>query len=148
MRRTVLLTSFWSAFIFVVYLLVGLGSAAPPLVFNGDVCFKCRRVIDDARLGAVSVDRNLPTKYRTPGCLAAYVAAHPAPDASYLVTDYPSGGLIDASRAYFVPMLLDDRTGERDYRAYRSKSSAGRAAGELGVQMIDWPTLVQRVGAA
>lgn len=147
MRRTTLLATAWTAFIFAVYLLISVLPARPATIYDGDVCFKCRRLIDDARLAAESLDRSLPTKYRTPSCLAAYVAQHPSPDARYFVTDFVSGGLFEADRAYFVPVLVNDRTGERDYRAYHSQRLADAAARELGVQTVRWPDLIANARA-
>jgi hypothetical protein len=130
-----------------VYAFVGIGQARPEAIYKGEVCFKCRRVIKDARLAAESLGPTLPTKYRTPGCMAAYAATHPTTDTRYYVTDYVSGALIDATRAFFVPVLINDRTGEHDYRAYHSRGLADKAAAELGAGVVGWDTIVTRARA-
>ena len=58
-----------------------------------------------------------------------------------------SGGLIAAERAYFVPVLINDRTGERDFRAYYSRGMADIAAQVLGVRVVSWDTIVARAKA-
>ena len=147
MRRTTIVASVWSAFILVVLTFVGVRPVSPDTIYEGDVCFKCRRAIDDTRLAAETLDRQLPTKYRTPGCMAAYVATDPSADTRFFVTDYLSGGLVGVDRAFFVPVLVNDRTGERDYRAYHSREAATAAAGELGVGVVSWTTVVERARA-
>ena len=134
MRRTTIVASVWSAFILVVLTFVGVRPVSPDTIYEGDVCFKCRRAIDDTRLAAETLDRQLPTKYRTP-------------DTRFFVTDYVSGRLVGVDRAFFVPVLVNDRTGERDYRAYHSREAATAAAGELGVGVVSWTTVVERARA-
>jgi hypothetical protein len=147
MRRTLLTASGWTAFIFAVYVFVGLHPAQPETIGEGEICFRCHRVITDARLAAEMMDRTLPTKYKTSGCMARYVAAHPDTGSRYYVTDFASGGLIAAERAYFVPLLINDRTGERDYRAYYSRGMADIAAQVLGERIVSWDTVVARAKA-
>lgn len=147
MRRTVLTATTWTAFIFAVYVFLGFRPAPPDTIAEGEICFRCRRVITDARLAAEMLDRNLPTKYKTSGCMARYVAAHSGTGARYFVTDYISGGLIEAERAWFVPVLINDRTGERDYRAFVSRGSAESMARHLGTTAIRWETVVERAEA-
>ena len=144
MRRTLLTASGWTAFIFAVYVFLGVRPAPPQTIGEGEVCFRCRRVIANARLAAEIMDRNLPTKYKTAGCMATYVAAHPSDGSRYYVTDFASGGLIDAGRAFFVPVVTNDTTGERDYRAYLSRGQADIAAQLLGVQVVRWNAVVER----
>jgi hypothetical protein len=74
--------------------------------------------------------------------MAAYVAAHPGTDSRYFVTDFVSGGLVDARRAFFVPVVVNGRTGERDYRAYYSHGMADIAAQVLGVPVVRWQVVV------
>jgi hypothetical protein len=144
MRRTLFTAAGWTTFIFAVYVLLGIHPPQPDTVAEGEVCFKCRRVIDNDRIAAEILDRNLPTKYRTVGCMAAYVAQHPSQVSRYYVTDFASRGLIDASRAHFVPVVVNDLTGERDYRAYYSRGMADSAAQSLGVTVLDWDTVIRR----
>jgi hypothetical protein len=147
MRRTFTTAVVWSAFIFAIYLFLGFRPVRPDSIGEGEICFKCRRTIVDARLAAEILDRRLPTKYRTAGCMAAYVAAHPGTDSRYFVTDFASGALIPAERAFFVPVIVNDRTRERDYRAYYSRAMAATAATALGVDVLRWTALVERAAA-
>src|SRR3954454_15971960 len=147
MRRTLLTASSWTAFIFAIYACLGFRPAPPDTIGAGEICFRCHRVIADARLAAEMMDRNLPTKYKTSGCMARYVAAHSDTGSRSYVTDFASGGLIAAERAYFVPVLINDRTGERDFRAYYSRGMADIAAQVLGVPVVSWDTVVARAHA-
>lgn len=147
MRRTLLTGTGWTAFIFAVYMFLGFRPAPPQTIGAGEVCFGCRHVITNARLAAEIMDRNLPTKYRTSGCMAVYAAAHPSKISRYYVTDFVSGGLIEAEHAYFVPVVINDLTNERDYRAYYSKGMADIAAQVLNVKMLRWTDLLDRAKA-
>jgi len=147
MRRTLITASGWTAFIFAVYVFLGFRPAPPQTIGEGEVCFRCRHVIANARLAAEIMDRNLPTKYKTAGCMAAYVAANPSDDSRYYVTDFASGGLIEAEHAFFVPAVINDTTGEHDYRAYVSRGMAEIAAQVLGVQIVRWNTVVEHARA-
>jgi hypothetical protein len=144
MRRTLFTAAGWIAFLSAIYIVLGFRPAQPDSIGAGEVCYRCRRVIADARLAAETMDRNLPTKYRTAGCMARYAAAHPRTGSRYYVTDSASGTLVAAERAFFVPTLLDDTTGERDYRAFVSKVMAEHAAHVSGSDVVNWTTVVAR----
>ncbi len=144
MRRTLITAAGWLAFLSAVYIVLGFRPAPPDSIGAGEVCYRCRRVIADARLAAEMMDRNLPTKYKTAGCMARYVAAHPRTGSRYYVTDYPSGALIGADRAYFVPTLINENTGERDYKAFVSKAMAAQVALVTGSDVVNWTTVVAR----
>lgn len=147
MRRTLLTASGWTAFIFAVYVFLGFRPAPPQTIGEGEVCFKCRHVITDARLAAETMDRNLPTKYKTAGCMAAYLVLHPGTNSRNYVTDFTSGGLFEAEHAFFVPVVINDTTGERDYRAYYSHGMANIAAQVLGVNVLRWDAVLERAKA-
>jgi hypothetical protein len=147
MRRTLVAGITWTAFIFAIYLFLGFRPAPPQTIGEGEVCYKCHRVITSAKLAAEIMDRNLPTKYKTAGCMAAFAAAHPGTGSRYYVTDFASGGLIEAEHAWFVPVVINDKTGERDYRAYYSRGMAGIAAQVLGAQVVRWNEVVERARA-
>jgi hypothetical protein len=144
MRRTLIIASGWFAFLAVVYVVLGVRPLLPDSIGAGEICYRCKRVIADARLAAETMDGNLPTKYRTVGCMATYVAAHPYSGSRHYVTDYASGALIDADRAYFVSALINDTTGEHDYRAYLSRVSAQEVALVLGTDVIRWSAVIAR----
>ncbi len=147
MRRTLITATTWTAFIFAVYVFLGFRPAPPQTIGEGEVCYKCRKVITNHKLAAEIMDRNLPTKYKTAGCMAAYVANHPSSKSRYYVTDFVSGGLIEAEHAFFVPVLINDTTGERDYRAYYSHGMADIAAQVLGVPVMRWDDILAKVKA-
>lgn len=147
MRRTMFTGFGWTAFIFAVYMFLGFRPAPPQTIAAGETCFQCRKTIVDHKLAAEIMDRNMPTKYRTPGCLAAYVAEHPSDVSRYFVTDYVTGGLIEAEHAYYVRVLINDRTGERDYRAYHNRVAAEAAAYDTGEKMVRWDTVLDRAKA-
>ncbi|HUR35272.1 MAG TPA: hypothetical protein VM032_15820 [Vicinamibacterales bacterium] len=147
MRRTLLTATGWTAFIFSIYVFLGFRPAPPQSIGEGEVCYRCRHVITESRLAAEIMDRNLPTKYRTAGCMAAYAALHPGAGSRYYVTDFASGGLVDARHAFFVPVLVNDRTGERDFRAYHSRGMADIAAQVLGERVLRWEDLLVRARA-
>ena len=67
MRRTLITASSWTAFIFAIYMFLGFRPAPPQTIGEGEVCFRCRHVIANAKLAAEIMDRNLPTKYKTAG---------------------------------------------------------------------------------
>src|SRR5689334_21067722 len=91
---------------------------APVKVNAGDQCFRCRRSIIDERLAAETIDANgFVSKFRAPGCMAKYLVAHPNETGIVFVTDYVTGRMISPDAAFFVPVLLDRNTGEREYRA-------------------------------
>jgi hypothetical protein len=147
MRRTVLTASGWTAFLFAIYVVLGFRPGAPESIGAGEVCYRCHRVITEARLAAEMMDRSLPTKYKTAGCMARYAAAHSGTGSRYYVTDFASGSLIEAERAYFVPSLINDTTGERDYRAYAARGLAEAAAQSLATSVVTWRTVVARAKA-
>ena len=90
-------------------------------------------------MAAETLDRQLPAKYRSPGCMAAYLATHPDADTRGFVTDYVSGRPINAERAFYVPVLVNDKTGERDFRAFHSsgRSPRSRPRSELNVCSLE-----------
>ena len=144
MRRTIVTFTTWTAFIFAIYLFLGFRAAPPETIAEGETCFRCRGVIANRRVAAEAMDRNLPTKYKSPRCLAEYIKEHPAEGSRYFVTDYISGGLIPVERAWFVPVVLNEKTGRRDYKAFLSRTSAEALASSLGETAIRWETVVER----
>jgi hypothetical protein len=109
--------------------LMSCSSVAPIKVNAGDQCFRCRRTIQDARLAAETITPNgFVSKFRAPGCMAKYLVSHPDETGAIYVTDYTTGKMFSPEVGWFVPVLLNRDTGERDYRAYRNQADANSAA--------------------
>lgn len=123
---------------------VSCSSIKPVAVHEGDVCFRCRRTISDAKLAGELLDGpRFASKFRTPGCLATYLADHPTETGTIFVTDYATGGMMRPDGAFFVPFVNRD-TGERDYRAYKAKSDADAAAAEVHSELVGWKAVLDK----
>jgi hypothetical protein len=125
--------------------LASCSTIAPVKVSVGDQCFRCRRSIQDARLaGEVIGGSGFVAKFRAPGCMAKYLAAHPEETGTVFVTDYTTGKMVRPDTALFVPVVLDGNTGERDYRAYRVKAAADEAAIDAKTVPYDWKAVLEK----
>ena len=113
----------------------------PVKISAGDQCFRCQRPIADTRLAAEQIT-GFVEKFRTPGCMAKYVAKNPGDAGAAFVTDFSTGTMIDVHAAVFVPVVLDDVTNARDYRAYALQADARAAADTLHVSPVDWNSVV------
>jgi hypothetical protein len=121
-------------------------SIAPMKVNAGDQCFRCRRTIQDARLAGETInDNGFVSKFRAPGCMAKYLVSHPDERGAIYVTDYASGKMVDPDSAWFVPVLLNRDTGERDFRAYRHDTAAMAAALEAHTAPVRWSVVIASV---
>lgn len=118
-------------------------SIVPVPVNAGDVCYRCRRVITETRLAAEGIDGTLVSKFRTSGCAAKYLADHPSDKSAIFVTDYPTGKLIPAQGAFFVPTLNRDN-GEKDYIAFGSRAAADAEAYSRKGESLNWSTVRER----
>ena len=118
-------------------------SIRPVTITAGEQCFRCRRTIADARLAAEQIT-GFVEKFRTPGCLAKYVVNNPVDKGPIFATYYTTGTMMDANAAFFVPIVVDDYTGERDYRAYALKADADAAAAELKATPIGWTAVLDK----
>jgi hypothetical protein len=127
------------AVIAVLGLVVSACSTPPPPIHAGDVCFRCKRVISEPKLGVqlIATGGQIST-FRTPGCLARYLKDHPSAAKEILVTDYPTGKLIPVSRALFVHAKIDGNTGERDYYAFAAVNDAVGRAKDVTGRVVDW----------
>lgn len=126
-------------------LVLSCGSVAPIKVNAGDQCYRCRRYISNDRLATETIDTNLfVSKFRGPGCMAKYLAAHPDQRPTIFVTDYTSGRMIAPQQAFYVPELIDRNTGEVEYRAYRQQMHAERFAAEVNAIPVSWDELLGR----
>jgi hypothetical protein len=126
---------------------MGCATVAPIRINAGDRCFRCRRTIAQPKLAAERITR-VVEKFKTPGCMAKYIVAHPDETGRIYVTEFRSGELMSVDLAIFVPVTLDAITGETDYRAYLQKADANRAAVELHTVPVDWQTVLDRARLA
>ena len=128
--------------------LTACGSAPPPQVRAGDVCFRCKRVVTEAKLGVQMVTTSGQTStFRTPGCLAKYLKDHSREAKEIYVTDYPTGEMIPVSRATFVGAKIDQETGERDFYAFGNVTEAVNLAKEVTGTVVDWSAVRSMVGS-
>lgn len=115
-------------------------------VNQGDECFRCQRMIVHTQLAGEIVDRyGIAYKFRQPACMAQYI--HEAPTAplpwrEVLVTDYVSGLMIPVEHAYFVEAVINPRTGERDFLAFRNRTAAIEYAYQYESTVADWSTVL------
>ena len=100
-------------------------------------------MITEDRLAGEILTPDVPLKYKAPLCMARFVVSTPlSPRARILVTDFATGAMIDADRAWYVPIVVDTRTHEAEYRAYRTGQLAEQAASELGVRTVRWDSVL------
>ena len=121
-------------------LAVGCSSVKPLPVIVGDRCFRCQRPIDDLKLAGEAVDEGgHAMKFRTPGCMAKYLADHQG-DAykALFVADYSSGKFIPVERATFAKITINPASLEKDYAAFNSQSAAAEMAKKEGGTPVDW----------
>lgn len=124
--------------------LASCSSIAPVKITAGEQCYRCRRTIVDERVAAEIISGSFVSKFRAPGCMAKYMVDHPDDRGTIFVTDYTTGKMIAPQDAYFVPLTVNDATGERDYRAYRLKAIADLTAADLKTTAVDWKTVLER----
>ena len=133
----------------VAFLTPACSSVRPVAVHDGDQCFRCRRpIVERAMAGELMDGNRFASKFRAPGCMAKYLAAHPEETGTIFVTDYATGKWIRPEQALFVPVLLNRDTGESDYRAFLSKANADVAAAELHTVPIAWQTVMEKAKAS
>jgi NosL protein len=120
-------------------LAVSCSSVAPVQVNAGDTCYRCRRTIIETRLAGEMIDaRGLAYKFKAPGCMAKYLAEHPEEKSTLFVTDFATGHLVDPARATFVPVIVEENSMERDFRAYLKKTDAEAFASQVKAATLDW----------
>ena len=120
-------------------------SVRPIAIHDGDQCFRCRRPIVERATAAELMDGNrFASKFRAPGCMAKYLADHPAETGTTFVTDYATGKWISPDRAWFVPVVVNRNTGASDYHAFVNKADADAAAAEAHAAAVDWKTVIDK----
>ena len=126
------------------FLTLSCSSVKPLAIQDGDQCFRCRRPIVEKAMAAQMLDGTFASKFRTSGCMAKYLADHPAETGTTFVADYPTGKWVRPDQALFVPVVVNRDTGERDYRAYSQKAAADAAAAEFHSVPVDWKTVLEK----
>ncbi len=126
-------------------------SIQPARVQVGDTCYRCHRTIVDLKLAGELIDRlKAPFPFRTAGCLAKYIKAHPDLQvAAVFVTDYRTGHMLPADEAWFVSTTLTQPDGgktEADYLAFRSPNDAASLKGDKAV-LLRWTQVVAGASA-
>jgi hypothetical protein len=121
-------------------LLAACSGLSPVPIQSGDKCFRCRRPISDLRIAAEIVDQDgRAFKFRTSGCMAKFLKEHPQEGARVFVVDYPTGRLVKAEGAIFIPTMMGEGP-ERalDYSAYALTESAREAAAREKTTPVSW----------
>ena len=126
-------------------LALGCSSVQPLKIDAGDRCFLCGRTIEEPRLAGEIVDEGSHAlKFRTPGCMAKYVADHAEHQwRGVWVTDYKTGRFVEAADASFARITIDPNTNERDYAAFASAEDAAALASQEGTATTDWNAILQ-----
>ena len=142
MGRGIAATLAWAFFASIVFLGVSC-QRTPESIAEGEICHRCRRVITEDRLAGEILTPDVPLKYKAPLCMARFVVSTPLSDrARILVTDFATGALISADRAWYVPIIVDGYTHEAEYKAYRSRKAAEEAAEDLGTKIVRWDSIL------
>ncbi len=121
-------------------LAVGCSSVKPLPVIVGDRCFRCQRPIDDTKLAGEAIDEGgHAMKFRTPGCMAKYMAEHKGDTyKAIFVSDYSTGKFIPASKATFAKITINQASLEKDYAAFGSAAAAAEQGKKEGGSTLDW----------
>ena len=124
---------------------VACSTIAPVKIAAGDQCFRCRRYISEERVAAETIDANrFVAKFRGPGCMAKYLVNHPDDKSTVYVTDYTTGKMIAPDAGFYVVEVVDRKTNETDYRAYRVKAEADAYAAQTHAAPIGWDAVLAR----
>jgi hypothetical protein len=121
-------------------LAVGCSSVKPLPIVVGDRCFRCQRPIDETKIAAEAVDEGgHALKFRTPGCMARYMAEHQGDTyKGIFVADSVSGKFISASKATFAKVPISPTSMETDYVGFGSSKAAAEAATKQGGGALNW----------
>ena len=129
----------------VALLVVACSSIQPAKVQVGDRCYSCRQPIQDLKIAAAMIDQTGGQyPFRSPRCLARYLHDHPADKSLPFVTDYKSGYMLEADKAWFVSVALPSPDGhgtEPNFLAFRNVRDAERA-NTTNAPLQRWSSLV------
>ena len=123
--------------------LAGCNTVSPVKVQGGEVCYRCRRVIEDTKMAAETLDGKLVWKFRSTGCVSKYLADHPQDKSIVFVTDYKTGRMVAPDHAFFVPTVNRDN-GEKDFLAFSDRAAADADAFSRGVKPVDWNAVMSQ----
>jgi hypothetical protein len=119
-------------------------SITPLPIRTGELCFRCKRPIADTRLAAQTIGGGYASNFRTPGCLAKYLADHPNEKNVLFVSDYAGAAkMVLAESAAFVPTLNRDN-GERDYLAFKDRAAANAEAAARQTSPVTWTDVLEQ----
>jgi hypothetical protein len=125
--------------------LAGCAVPKPTNIVLGEACERCKRPIDNAKIAAEQVASNgLGLKFRTPHCMATWIAQQKAPvDGHYWVTDYQKGKWVAADRAKYVRVIVNPNTMERDFIAFGDGAAAEAAATANKSTVVAWNDVLE-----
>jgi hypothetical protein len=98
----------------------------------------------ETRLAAQTIGGGYASNFRTPGCLAKYLADHPDERNVVFVSDYAGASkMLLAESAVFVPTLNRDN-GERDYIAFKDRAAANAEATMRQTSLVTWADVLEQ----
>lgn len=120
-------------------------SYAPEPILAGDVCFRCHRVISDTRVAGEIIDgTGHAFKFKTPLCMAKFIAQQSPDTKAVFVTDYRSGRIIKATAATYVPAMIGEgRDRAMDYMAFQSEATAQEWAQREKTKTVAWKDVLE-----
>ena len=121
--------------------MVACSGMQPVQIAAGDVCFRCRKMINEPRTAAEVIDKDgRAYKFRTVGCMAKFLKANSTQTfEGIFATDYSTGRLVKVTAVKFVPTMLGEgRERELDYVAYYTDEGAADAARRENTTPIQW----------
>lgn len=129
--------------VFLILVVTACASIKPMPIRTGEGCFQCRRPIANLRLAAQIVGEGVPSNFHAPGCLVAYLVGHPAEHGVVFVTDFPTGRMVPAAEAVYVPTVNRDN-GERDFLAFADRTAAQGEATARSASLFTWDAVLEQ----
>jgi hypothetical protein len=121
--------------------MVACSGMQPVQIAAGDVCFNCRKIINEPRVAAEAIDKDgRAYKFNTAGCMAKWLKKNPTEQLNGLfATDNATGRLVKVTAVKFVPTMMGEgRDRALDYIAYYADEGAADAAKREKTQPLDW----------